>query len=86
MKEHNGHRSWNAWNVSLYINNEYHLYQLAMDCIKQHPTAYVARFIRYSTLLGDKTPDGAVYNHLSIKLALDALKADYDEYTSRKTA
>lgn len=83
MSEYNGHRSWNAWNVSLYINNEHDLYTLAMDCIKQHPTDYVARFIRYSMLLGDKTPDGAICNRLSINLALDALKADYDEYTAR---
>lgn len=26
MKEYNGHRSWNAWNVSLWINNDKSLY------------------------------------------------------------
>jgi len=34
-KEYQGHRSWNAWNVCLYIGNDYGLYQCALDCLKK---------------------------------------------------
>ena len=30
-KEYNGHRSWNAWNVALWLSNEYNLYQEIVD-------------------------------------------------------
>lgn len=30
-KEYNGHRSWNAWNVSLWINNTEPQYRLAQE-------------------------------------------------------
>ena len=72
MSEYNGHRSWNAWNVSLWINNDEYLYRLAEEAVKQarnldHATSL---FCRLAVCLGDKTPDGAVYNRLSIKNAL----------------
>ena len=85
MKEFNGHRSWNAWNVSLWINNDENLYNFALECINNpvirgdisisivKPTLNVAvrRFMRECD--GLKTPDGAVYNRLSVKLALQSL-------------
>ena len=30
-KPYNGHRSWNAWNISLWINNDEGLYRRAVD-------------------------------------------------------
>jgi hypothetical protein len=35
MATFNGHRSWNAWNVSLWINNDEAIYNLALDCLKR---------------------------------------------------
>ena len=32
MKTYNGHPSYNAWNVSLWINNDEGLYLFAKDC------------------------------------------------------
>lgn len=82
MKEFNGHRSWNAWNVSLWINNDEGLYYFAMSCVtepvvrnnktyKPSLNTAVRRFMR--DFDGSKTPDGAVYNRLSVKLALQSL-------------
>jgi len=34
-KRFNGHRSWNTWNVSLWIGNDEGLYRMALDCLKR---------------------------------------------------
>ena len=79
MKTYNGHRSWNAWNVALWIGNDEPLYRFAMDCL-DHPrvnrnkrglAAATRKFM--APMGGTRTPDGAVYNHLSVKLALEGL-------------
>jgi hypothetical protein len=77
MKNFNGHRSWNAWNVSLWICNDESLYRLALECIEEAKIngkikMYLAvnRFLSY---IDNKTPDGAIYNKLSVKLALQGL-------------
>jgi len=31
MSKYQGHRSWNAWNVALWIGNDEGLYHLALD-------------------------------------------------------
>ena len=74
MKEYNGHRSYNAWNVALWIDNDEGLYNFVMDCLKQaknKPGKAATLFLAYSGLIS--TPDGAKYNHLSVKLALAGL-------------
>ena len=83
MKTYNGHRSWNAWNVALWIGNDETLYRAACTCIerarKHLPTT--AKLDRIATdaarrfsldviPFGEHTPDGAVYNRLSVKSAL----------------
>ena len=73
MKTYNGHRSWNAWNVALWIGNDEPLYRLALDCLLRcrNNAGKAARLFRSE--VGGRTPDGAVYNQMSVKLALAGL-------------
>ena len=35
MTRYNGHKNWNHWNVSLWINNDEGLYRMAKDAIRR---------------------------------------------------
>lgn len=72
MKEYNGHRSWNAWNVSLWIGNDEKMYYLAIDCLTRAKDN-TSKAAMMMGLDGERTPDGAIYNRLSVKLALEGL-------------
>ena len=76
MKSYQGHRSWNAWNVTLWINNDENLYRFALKCIeKGKRNGGIERAVKEFMLdVGETTPDGAVYNRLSVKLALQGLE------------
>ena len=89
MKKYNGHRSWNAWNVSLWISNDEPLYRTALHCIEtgklrgRSPKSALSIATReFLANVGwgqkqyAKTPDGAIYNPLSVKLALQGLMED----------
>lgn len=74
MATYNGHKNWNHWNVSLWINNDEGLYRLAKDCIRRASnrreaanefTAYL-----YPTT---KTPDGATYSQSAVIAAMRGL-------------
>lgn len=73
MASYNGHRSWNAWNVSLWINNDEGLYTMAKEAIARSSNRYEAAttmliWLRES---GDtETPDGAPYAVTSIREAM----------------
>lgn len=69
MATYNGHRSWNAWNVSLWINNDEGLYRYARDLAIKHGTEKAAR-IMARDMAGERTPDGARYNFTCIREAL----------------
>lgn len=74
MAPYQGHRSRNAWNVALWISNDEPLYQLAMDCLKRadnNPAKATRLFLRDTG--ATRTPDGAKYNPLSVRLALAGL-------------
>lgn len=69
MARYQGHRSWNAWNVSLWINNDEGLYRRAFELAKKHGVGAGARHM-FRELEGDKTPDGAPYTQTSVREAM----------------
>lgn len=79
-KEYNGHRSWNAWNVSLWINNDEYLYNLAQEVCAEavkKGRSVIAASTKFIRVVGEtSTPDGAEYNALCVKLAIQDI---YDE-------
>ena len=73
-KPYNGHRSWNAWNVALWIGNDEGLYRLALDCKRGARNATVAAHRFLAVMGGQKTPDGGVYNLKCVREALVGLE------------
>jgi hypothetical protein len=71
-KEYQGHRSWNAWNVSLWINNDEPLYRRAVDLVLRYGRGRASRKLA-AELTGQKTPDGAKYNQTCIWEAMDGI-------------
>lgn len=69
MKAYNGHRSWAAWNVNLWLNNDERLYGQAASLVRIYGKTQAARILARA-LFGKKTPDGAKYNYTNIRLAL----------------
>ena len=73
MPKYNGHKNWNHWNVSLWINNDEGLYILARNCVKNCYTKKRAAEEMLDQLQGEditKTPDGAPYSVSSIRAAI----------------
>lgn len=81
MATYQGHSSWNAWNVALWIGNDEGLYTAALRCIRtprtdgKPVTANLAalRFARDVLPNDARTPDGARYSHRSVREALAGL-------------
>ena len=65
MKAYNGHRSWNAWNVSLWLNNSEEIYKFARQVFDDMGLEKAATYLT-TALDGEKTPDGAVYTRKAI--------------------
>lgn len=68
MKPYNGHRSYNAWNVSLWLSNDESLYRRAMELVMLYGRARAANKLLEE--LPAKTPDGAPYGITNLRLAL----------------
>lgn len=73
MAKYNGHRSWNAWNVSLWINNDEGLYNLALGLVREYGRKKAAR-IMAQNLDGQRTPDGALFNKTCVYYAMEGMK------------
>ena len=80
-KPYNGHPSWNAWNVALWIGNDEGIYTFALDCLRRPRSdgkpvtlACAARRFLSGGFDGAKTPDGARYSLNSVRLALSGLR------------
>ena len=69
MAKYNGYTSWNAWNVSLCINNDYNTYITARKTVERFGYVRGLKFL-VTQWGGEKTPDGAIYNRTGIKQAI----------------
>ena len=69
---HNGHKNWNHWNVSLWINNDERLYRLAQEYVRMFGKRRAAYGILAELEANDErfTPDGAPYSVTTIAAAL----------------
>ena len=70
---YNGFKNWNYWNVSLWINNDEGLYNLAQDYLrhgytKDQASRLIFELLKFQGI--NKTPDGAPYSISSIRSAL----------------
>jgi hypothetical protein len=74
-KPYNGHRSWNAWNVALWIGNDEPLYRFAMDCLSRSRNVGGATRLFMRDMGGERTPDGGVYNATCVREALAGLRS-----------
>ena len=72
--KYNGHKNWNHWNVSLWINNDEGLYRLAQSCIRRssNRTEAAKRFLDCMDGIA-ATPDGAKYTVDSVRRAMSGM-------------
>lgn len=73
MAKYNGHKNWNYWNVSLWINNDESLSSVArrlarVSCTKQRAAELMLEQLRSN--VGTHTPDVAPYSVSSIRAAM----------------
>lgn len=77
-KTYNGHRNWNHWNVSLWLNNDEHLWREMI-----HFISYAKRKADAARMMLDSlrstgithTPDGAPYSASAIYHAMAGWEA-----------
>jgi hypothetical protein len=74
MSGYQGHRSWNAWNVALWIGSDEGLYRLALECKASSRDLRRAAALFMRELAHPRTPDGAVFNITSVAEALRGLE------------
>lgn len=65
---YNGWANYETWNVALYINNEYAIYQIACEWVQDRldsgydSLSYDVFRYTLTELFGDKTPDGVSWD------------------------
>ncbi|CAB3697390.1 hypothetical protein LMG3458_02461 [Achromobacter deleyi] len=73
-KQFNGHKNWNHWNVSLWINNDQGLYDMARRAVRQarNDKKRAAEMVleELESLGVTHTPDGAPYSVTTIRAAM----------------
>ena len=72
-KQYNGHRNWNHWNVSLWLNNSENLWREMIHFIGYAPTKTAAAQMMLDSLQSTNvthTPDGAPYSKTTILAAM----------------
>jgi len=62
---YNGHKDWDYWNVSLWINNDETIYGAAYIMVSQMGAKEAAKTLA-KAIAGTKTPDGAKYTYNNI--------------------
>ena len=68
MTRYNGHKNWNHWNVSLWINNDEGLYTRARELARRSNRERAVQAMLDE--LPAKTPDGAPYSKSSVRAAM----------------
>ena len=75
---YNGHKNWQYWNVSLWLNNDEGLYRCMQDAIRQtrrNRTKAAKLMLEWLSWSNPKlkTPDGASYSIDKIRRAMVGL-------------
>lgn len=73
-QRYQGHKNWNHWNVSLWIANEYPLYQLAVDALRRGRNLEHATTIFLREVGTTRTPDGGHYSRVAVRAALESVR------------
>ncbi len=68
--KYNGHKNYNAWNISLWVNNHEATYHWAQRLIRYYGNKNSAAKAMADTLAGQTTPDGVPYTQTNIRAAL----------------
>lgn len=77
--EYNGHKNWNHWNVSLWLNNDEGLYSAAISWLRASGGSRkrAAKGMLYALtsegIRTPKTPDGAPYSQSAIYHAMNGM-------------
>lgn len=71
-KKYNGHASYNAWNVSLWVNNDESIYNMAREYARnmKRDDAALAMLEALADMGITQTPDGVPYTKTNIKRAM----------------
>lgn len=68
-RPYNGHPSWQLWNVSMWLSNDYDVYKHIINLIDQYGLDQATKRL-CDELKGQSTPDGAPYSKGAIRYAL----------------
>ena len=72
---YNGHKNWNHWNVSLWLFNDEHYYQILKDKVRRCSNLNDAAVWIRESIESETTPDGAPWSKTAIRAALVGIRA-----------